>query len=80
MLADRTVQLLTAEAGFGRDQVTLIEPDDTHLARKLEPETRAIGARVATVHLSLGIAGLLVGLGSAWLLIHLGPPLARSSP
>ncbi|MEE4144203.1 MAG: hypothetical protein V2I26_05325 [Halieaceae bacterium] len=78
--ADRTVKALVDEGGFERKQVTVIKPNDQDLEHKLEPETRAIGAGVAMVHLGWTVAGLLVGLAAAWLLVHLGPPITRSSP
>lgn len=79
-LAERTVQTLIEESGFERAQVAVVEPDDPALSRKVEPETRAIGARVAIIHLAWVTMGFLVGLAAAWLLVNLGPALTQSSP
>lgn len=79
-LAKQAVETLTQEKGFKLQQVALIEPDDSQLSRKLEPETRAIGSGVATAHLGWTIGGLLIGLAVAWLLVNMGPQFTRSSP
>lgn len=79
-LADRTVKELVDEAGFKRKQVTVIEPNDRDPEHKLEPETRAIGAGLGTAYLGGTVAGLLIGLAAAWLLVTMGPPITQSSP
>jgi hypothetical protein len=79
-LARETVESLTEEGGFDREQVTMIFPDDRDFARKLEPESRGIGGIIASYHLAWGGVGLLIGLAAAWLLVRLGPLATQSNP
>lgn len=65
--AERVVR----ESGIASEQVRVLRPDDPAMARKLEPETRGIARTLARSHLTLGVAGLLVGLGAALVLIAL---------
>lgn len=65
--ADRVAR----DAHIASDQIRVLSPDDPAMSRKLEPETRGIARTLARSHITLGIAGLLVGLGAALLLIAL---------
>ena len=78
--ANEVMHSLTEGAGFKRDQVRLIVPDDRQLGRKLEPETQGIARTLARSHLVLGILGLVLGLCAAWWLTTFGPTITQASP
>ena len=59
------------EAAIAPDQVRVLRPDDPAMSRKLEPETRGIARTLARSHITLGIAGLLIGLAAALVLVAL---------
>ena len=78
--ANEALSSLTQGAGFKREQIRLVEPDDARLEKKLEPETRGIAKTLARSHLVLGIVGLAVGLCLAWWLTTFGPTITTASP
>jgi hypothetical protein len=68
------------EAGIASDQIRVLRPDDPAMSRKLEPETRGIARTLARSHITLGIAGLLIGLVAAFVLVALDITLFAGSP
>ena len=60
---------LCTEAGLQSTQVRVVQPDDPDMARKLEPEPRGILGTLAKAHITLGVAGLILGLLIAVVLI-----------
>lgn len=78
--AEQAVQQLTEHAQIPRVQINIIQPLDPLIAHKLEPEVKGISQTLVRSHLSLGAAGLLLGLIVALVLVTFGPSLTRSSP
>jgi hypothetical protein len=60
--------------------VAVVSPDDTEVARKMEPEQRGIWRTLLRSHLILGIAGVLAGLLVAIGLVIAPWPAAADSP
>src|SRR3546814_18033960 len=56
---------LHAETGIQAAQLRLIKPHDKGYSKRLEPESRGIARTAVRAHLSLGLAGGLLGL-LAW--------------
>ncbi len=79
-LAEDVVAQLAADSGLAQSRVELVVPGDQQLGSKVEPESRGIARTAFTSHLVLGLAFLVLGLATAWLLVTFGPPLTRSSP
>lgn len=67
-------------AGIPSSQTEIIRPDDPDMAIKVEPEAQGVGRSLAKTHVVLGLAGLVVGLILAALLVTVGPTLTQSSP
>ncbi|AEC20036.1 hypothetical protein PT7_1496 [Pusillimonas sp. T7-7] len=61
---------LHAETGIQAAQLRLIKPHDKGYSKRLEPESRGIARTAVRAHLSLGLAGGLIGL-IAWGLAYL---------
>jgi hypothetical protein len=78
--ADAAVADLAAESDLSEARVELVVPGDQYLGSKVEPESRGIARTAVKSHIVLGLAFLVLGLASAWLLVTFGPPLTRSSP
>jgi hypothetical protein len=57
------------DAGIAARQIRLLEPDDPGLAQKLEPESGGIARTLAKAHITLGAAGLVLGLLIAAVLV-----------
>ena len=68
------------EANIASDQIRVLRPDDPAMSRKLEPETRGIARTLLRAHVTLGTAGLLIGLGAAFLLLALDIVLFAWNP
>lgn len=79
-LATRVIEQLVKTTDVTPQQVMLIEPDDSEFSRKLEGDSKAIGKMMWYSHLLLGVAGLAVGLITAYLLVNIGPALTRQNP
>lgn len=60
--------------------VAVVSPDDTQLARKMEPEQAGIWRTLLRSHLIIGVGGALVGLLLALGLVLAPWPAAASSP
>jgi hypothetical protein len=71
---------LKRETGIDPDHVRLLEPDDRAIGRKLEPETRGIFRTLTRAHLSLGAAGVLLGVLIALVLVMIDVPVFTSNP
>ena len=78
--ADNAVQALIDKAGLPSSQITVIQPRDPDMARKVEPEAKEIGRTLAKAQVNLGLAGLVFGLVLAAVLVAVGPMATRSSP
>ncbi len=59
--AEGIAQVLYGAAGLREDQVMVIAPDDPDKGHQLEPETQGILHTLIRSHLSLGVAGAVVG-------------------
>ena len=70
--AQRAARELAAALSLGEAQVQVITPAEPHPGRKLEPESRGIWRTIVRAHVSLGIAGAIVGLLVFALLYELG--------
>ncbi|MFZ0789415.1 MAG: hypothetical protein WAM94_07310, partial [Chromatiaceae bacterium] len=71
---------LVAEVGLPCRQVRVVEPHDRSVSRKLEPEPGGIARTLVRSHLTLGIAGGVLGLVTALVLIGSGIDAVASSP
>ena len=60
--------------------VAVVSPNDTEVARKMEPEQRGIWRTLVRSHLILGVGGILVGLIAAMALVLAPWPAAAASP
>lgn len=78
--ATRAIEQVVKTTDVAPQQVMLIEPDDSEFNRKLEGDSKAIGKMMWYSHLLLGVAGLAVGLITAYLLVNIGPALTRQNP
>jgi hypothetical protein len=67
--AQQAAERMTRQTGIQAAQVRVIEPDDPRMSSKLEPETKGIFRTIARAHITLGIAGLVVGVLIALVLI-----------
>jgi hypothetical protein len=70
--ARAAVGRLTSQTGIAPDQIRVLEPGDPSWAHKLEPESRGIGGTLIRSHITLGAAGLVLGIAIALALILLG--------
>lgn len=70
--AKAAAQRVGRETGIGAPQIRVLEPNDPAMARKLEPEQGGIARTLAKSHITLGTAGLVVGLAIALLLLAIG--------
>ncbi|QJR82487.1 hypothetical protein CA267_017860 [Alteromonas pelagimontana] len=68
------------DTGVGRDQITIVDPTDSHFSEKLEGDSESIGRMMWNSHLILGAVGLAVGLTIAFLLVQFGPELTQNNP
>jgi hypothetical protein len=73
-------QTLVAEAGLPSQQVRLVKPHDRSVSRKLEPEPQGIARTLVKSHLTLGLAGAVLGLVTALVLVRSGIDAFASSP
>jgi hypothetical protein len=71
---------LVRETGIGGGQVSIVEPDDPGIDRKLEPETGGIRGTLIKSHLTLGFTGLIVGMLIGLVLVLTGYPVFISNP
>ena len=84
--AEAAAEALRHDAGFDRSQVRTLRPEDASTshrelrARKLEPEQRGIAHTLMRTHVTLGIAGLVVGIVLFVLLRASGVPQIVASP
>lgn len=78
--ADNAVKTLIDQAGLPSAQITVVQPHDPTMARKIEPETKGIGRSLARAHVTLGLGGLVAGLVLAAILVAVGPEATQSSP
>lgn len=78
--AQDRAEALVAQTGLASEQVKLVRPEDDHLSRKLEPESKGIFDTMLSAHLWTALAGLALGIVLAWAMISLGPNWARSNP
>lgn len=78
--ADQAVKTLIDRAGISSEQIKLVKPHDAEMARKIEPEPRGIARVLVKTHVTLGLAGLVVGLVLAGLLVAFGPTATQASP
>ncbi|MBT0962115.1 hypothetical protein [Denitromonas iodatirespirans] len=61
-------------------QVSVVQPNDPELARKIEPEQRGIFRTMKGAHLKLGVGGLMLGLLVGFALYASGAPAFASTP
>ncbi|WP_414827617.1 hypothetical protein [Alteromonas sp. H39] len=78
--AKRSANELTKNTAIKAGQITLVDPNDNKLSRKLEGPSKPIGKSMWHSHLALGGAGLVVGLLAALLLTQFGPALTQQNP
>lgn len=69
-----------ARAGIPGSQTEVVRPHDPDMAIKVEPEVQGVARSLAKTHVVLGLAGLVVGLALAAILVTVGPTLTQSSP
>lgn len=77
--AQQRAQALLDTAGLDPQQVELVKPDDAKLSQKLEPESRRIFGTMLNSHLWSALAGLVIGVATAIVMINFGPMWARSN-
>jgi hypothetical protein len=70
--ARHAAERLSSEGSIDASHISVVEPRDPALDRKLEPETRGVGRTLAKSHATLGITGLVVGLVAAFILTITG--------
>ncbi|MGO2133448.1 MAG: hypothetical protein ACTH3D_11235 [Halomonas sp.] len=78
--ADTSAKRLVDDFGLSPSQVLVVRPHDPDVARKVEPESSGIAKTMARSHVTLGLAGLFVGLVVAGILVVFGPVATQSSP
>ncbi|MCU7554307.1 hypothetical protein OCL06_06825 [Alteromonas sp. ASW11-19] len=78
--ANKSVRKVTSETSVNRDQITVVNPSDQKLSRKLEGPSAPIGKSMWHAHLLLGGAGLVIGLIVAFVLTQFGPALTQQNP
>uniref|UniRef100_UPI003F6AE127 hypothetical protein n=1 Tax=Pseudomaricurvus sp. TaxID=2004510 RepID=UPI003F6AE127 len=78
--AEKAINTLLRRGELKRKQVDLIQPDDKHLGRKVEPESPGVRHTLMRSHAIFGVGGLVAGLVLASVLVILGPEATRSSP
>jgi len=61
-------------------QVEVLDPDDKHPGRALEPESRGIFGTLLRAHFWLGAGGALLGFLLFQVLLYAGVPMVASSP
>lgn len=66
--------------GIEPERIRVVRPEDPAIARKLEPETGGIAQTLVRAHVTLGAAGLILGLAIALLLIAAGIGLFALNP
>ena len=79
-IAQTAKQALIDEGHFAERDVNVISPEDSNWQQQVEPEARGIGRTLWHSHLKIGLAGLVVGIIIALLLVSLGPAMATESP
>lgn len=62
------------------EQVEVVDPHDPEVDRKLEPESTGIAYTLVKSHVTLGILGILAGLGLGLLLVFFGGRIFATSP
>ena len=78
--AHESVTVLTSKGNVDAKQIILIDPQDDDFSRKIEDDSEKLGKHMWYSHLWLGVGGLLLGLGVAWLLVSFGPALTQNNP
>ncbi|WP_311944347.1 magnesium transporter [Halomonas piscis] len=79
--ADRAVKALADQAGVPPAQVRLVKPHGSdEMARQVEPESRGVRQSLIKSHVRLGLAGLILGVALAGVLVVFGPTATQSSP
>ncbi|MBN2872174.1 MAG: hypothetical protein JXJ30_04610 [Halothiobacillaceae bacterium] len=71
---------LVTQGGLSDEQVDVVEPNDPRQAAKLEPESSSIFRTVLRSHALLGLAGVVLGLVLAAMLISAGFAFAQTRP
>ncbi len=64
----RAAAQLESELGIQASRIRVVAPNDPAVGRKLEPESHGIAKTIVRSHVTLGIAGLLLGLLLAWIM------------
>lgn len=77
---DAVVQSLVVRAELPAAQISVIQPGDSYVAKKIEPEVKGIAQTFVKTHFVFGLTGFLIGLLAAGLLASYGPAITRSSP
>jgi len=60
--------------------ISIVKPNDSQLSKKVEPESHGIAKTLVKSHVWLGLAGTIIGLVIATILVTIGPDIAQSSP
>lgn len=71
---------ITRLAGISASQVKVVEPRDPSISRKLEPESQGIARTMVRSHVTLGLAGLVIGLLIAAVMMFSGIDAITWSP
>lgn len=78
--ANRARQDLINEGKFANRLISVVEPDDSDLSKKIEPESQGIARTIIKSHGVLGVVGLFAGLIAASILVAAGPTFTQDSP
>lgn len=73
-------QKVLSDSAFSEGNISIIAPGETNFHQKLEPDDSGIATTLARTHVSFGIAGLIVGMIVATLLVMADISAASSSP
>lgn len=76
--ASTAADRLVGEAGLSRGQIDIVRPHDDRVGKKVEPDASGVVRTGIRAHVTLGVAGLVLGLGIAAALIFFGVDLAIS--
>lgn len=78
--ANAAKQKLIEHGKINPGVISIVKPDDSQLSKKIEPESHGIAKTLVKSHVWLGLAGIIIGVIIATILVTVGPDIAQTSP